>query len=141
CEIAMTLSAGATLYFAPPDMLMAGAGLSQLLQNQQINHMIITPLALAATPYQQLPALRSIAVAGEACPIELAEQWSQGRNFINAYGPTELTVCASMHHYQGASSVPIGKPIINTAIYLLDHNLQPVPIGMAGEMYLGGIGL
>lgn len=141
CEIAMTLSAGATLYFAPPDMLMAGAALSQLLQSQQINHMIITPLALAATPYQQLPALRSIAVAGEACPIELAKQWSQGRNFINAYGPTELTVCASMHHYQGASSVPIGKPIINTAIYLLDHNLQPVPIGMAGEMYLGGIGL
>ena len=60
----------------------------------------------------------------------------------NAYGPTETTVCATVHRCQpGESSVPIGRPIANTRIYILDGQGQPVPVGVTGEIHIAGAGL
>ena len=114
----------------------------QWLHNNKITHITIPPSALAVMPKGELPELKTIVVAGEACPPELISQWSVGRQFVNAYGPTESTVCATMAECSPECSVPpIGRPISNTQIYILDRNLQPVPIGVAGEIYIGSVGL
>ncbi|NEP51731.1 MAG: AMP-binding protein, partial [Moorea sp. SIO3C2] len=100
------------------------------------------PSALAVMPKEELPDLKTIVVAGEACPPELIPHWAKGRQFVNAYGPTESTVCATMAECSPKCSVPpIGRPISNTQIYILDRNLQPVPIGVSGEIYIGSVGL
>jgi len=141
-EIVMALGSGASLYMGSRDTLMPGASLSQWLQEKKITHITIPPSALAAMPKEELPDLKTIVVAGEACPPELISQWSKRRQFVNAYGPTESTVCATLAECSPKQPVPpIGRPIGNTQIYILDRNLQPVPIGIAGELHIGGDGL
>jgi surfactin family lipopeptide synthetase A len=141
-EVVMTLCVGASLHLAQRDDLMPGVGLLNLLQTQGITHVTLSPSALAAMPKAELPDLRTIVVAGEACPPDLANQWSIGRRFINGYGPTEATVCATTAICTDSNSpLPIGRPIANTQIYILDRNLQPVPIGIPGELHIGGAGL
>ncbi|NET25242.1 non-ribosomal peptide synthetase, partial [Okeania sp. SIO1I7] len=141
-EIVMALGSGASLYMGTRDSLMPGVGMSQWLHNNKITHITIPPSALAVMPKEELPDLKTIVVAGEACPPELISHWSVRRQFVNAYGPTESTVCATMAECSPECSVPpIGRPIGNTQIYILDRNLQPLPIGVPGEIYIGGIGL
>jgi acyl carrier protein len=97
---------------------------------------------LAILPTEELPALQTIIVAGEACSADLVVKWSQGRRFFNAYGPTESTVCATVAECTDESKkTVIGRPIANIQIYILDTHLQPVPIGVLGELYIGGDGL
>ncbi|GFZ92185.1 non-ribosomal peptide synthetase [Okeania sp. KiyG1] len=141
-EIVMALGSGASLYMGSRDTLMPGAGMNKWLHNNKITHITIPPSALAVMPKEELPDLKTIVVAGEACPPELISYWAKGRQFVNAYGPTESTVCATMAECSPECSIPpIGRPISNTQIYILDRNLQPVPTGVAGEIYIGGIGL
>ncbi|MBO3462193.1 non-ribosomal peptide synthetase [Aetokthonos hydrillicola Thurmond2011] len=141
-EIMMTLCAGAQLCLATKDSLLPGPGLIDLMQNQAITHVTLPPSALAAMPSAQLPDLQTLIVAGEACSPHLVEQWSFNRRFFNAYGPTEATVCATTAMCIGGNhKLPIGRPIGNTQVYILDQHLQPVPIGVAGELHIGGVGL
>jgi amino acid adenylation domain-containing protein len=141
-EVVMSLCAGATLYLGTRDSLLPGTGLMQLLQQQQISHVTFSPSALAAMPSGAYPDLRTIIVAGEACPPDLVAQWSPGRRFINGYGPTESTVCATTAICgDSKTSPPIGRPIDNIQVYILDGDLQPVPIGVPGELHIGGAGL
>src|SRR6202034_3761934 len=82
--------------------------------------------------------IATLAVGGEACSSELVELWSAQRRMINAYGPTEVTMCAQL---AGCSVPPIGRPIANTRVYVLDEGLRLVPAGVAGELYIAGAGL
>ena len=141
-EMAVTLLAGATLYLAPQMQLMPGPDLLHILRERAITLVTLPPTALGVLPIDPLPQLETLVVAGEACPTDLAMRWGQGRRFINAYGPTEATVCASLEICEmTAQALSIGRPIANTQIYLLDTYLQPVPVGVPGEIYIGGIGL
>ena len=71
--------------------------------------------------------------------------WAVGQHFFNAYGPTEITVCASMAQCSvdqaNQRSLSLGRPLANTQLYVLDRYLQPVPIGVPGEICLAGVGL
>jgi len=141
-EIVIALCAGATLCLGTREELQPGQPLWRVLQKQRITHVTLVPSALAALPPQQLPALETIVVAGEPCPPNLVAQWATGRRFLNAYGPTESTVCATAAQYFGGMDVlPIGRPIANTQIYILDRHKQPVPIGVRGELHIAGVGL
>jgi amino acid adenylation domain-containing protein len=141
-EVVMSLCAGATLYLGARDTLIPGQGLMRLLVDRQISHITLSPSALAAMPSGAYPDLRTIIVAGEACPPDLIAQWSPGRRFINGYGPTEATVCATAAICAESSTAPpIGRPIANVQVYILDRYLQSVPIGVAGELHIGGAGL
>ncbi|MEG4026392.1 amino acid adenylation domain-containing protein [Microcoleus sp. S13C4] len=141
-EIVMALCAGAALCLGTGEELQPGQPLLLLLQEQRITHATLVPSALAVLPTQELPALETIVVAGEPCPPSLVTQWAGGRRFFNAYGPTESTVCATVAQcFEGMDVLPIGRPIDNAQIYILDRHKQPVPIGVSGELHIAGVGL
>lgn len=141
-EIVMALSCGATLCIGQREALLPGADLAHFLDTQAISVVTLPPTALSALPWQAYPALKTILVAGEACPAELAARWSAGRRFFNLYGPTEATIWSSYAEcFADGGAPPIGRPITNTRLYVLDRNLMPTPIGVAGELYIGSVGL
>ncbi|MDF5723732.1 MAG: amino acid adenylation domain-containing protein [Rhizonema sp. PD37] len=141
-EIVMALCSGASLILGTQDSLRPGADLMRLLREHSITHVTLPPTALAALPIEELPNLQTLIVAGEACHPKLIAQWSKGRRFFNAYGPTESTVCATVAEYTSGDTQPfIGRPIANIRVYILDNYLQPVPIGTPGEIFIGGDGL
>jgi non-ribosomal peptide synthase protein (TIGR01720 family) len=86
--------------------------------------------------------MRTVVAAGEACPATTARRWSAGRTLIDAYGPTEVTICATTAEYRGDTRAPsIGRPIPNTQVHVLNSGKNPVPIGVAGELHVSGDGL
>ncbi len=141
-EVVMALISGATLVLAKRDSLMPGPALTGLLREEAITTITLPPSVLAVLPPEEFPALQTIIVAGEACLPDLVGRWASGRQFFNAYGPTEATVCATVGLCSDGSRKPlIGRPIANTQIYILDPHNQPVPIGVPGELHIAGVGL
>ncbi|MEU8780906.1 amino acid adenylation domain-containing protein [Streptomyces sp. NPDC048637] len=141
-ELIMALTTGAALVVAPAPRLAPGEPLARLLAEQRVTHATLPPAALGVMAPDSLPAGMTLVVAGEACAPELVGRWSAGRRMVNAYGPTEATVCATMSEpLTGAQVPPIGGPILNARVYVLDASLRPVPAGVAGELYVTGPGL
>jgi amino acid adenylation domain-containing protein len=140
-EVFSPLVSGATLCLARRESLLPGPALARLLREQAISAVILSPSALAALPVGEYPSLKAIMVGGEACPEALVARWSPGRRFINGYGPTEATIYATAAVCTVGAPVTIGRPIGNVQVYLLDARLQPVPRGVAGELFIGGAGV
>ncbi len=142
-EIVMAWASGAALYLGTREALLAGSPLFQLLNDKAITTVTLPPSVLASLPMDTLPSLQTIIVAGEVCPAEFVDYWIHECQFFNAYGPTETTVCATVFKCTDDNkNPPIGSPIANTQVYVLDAtNLQQVPIGIPGELYIGGVGL
>ncbi|MFG2285699.1 amino acid adenylation domain-containing protein [Streptomyces sp. NPDC048595] len=141
-EICMALLSGATLVLAPAEKLLPGPALAALARAHDITHVTLPPSALAVLDDDALPPHTTLVVAGEACPPDLVARWSAGRRMVNAYGPTEATVCATMSApLAGAVTPSIGTAIVNAGAYVLDDRLRPVAPGVAGELYLTGAGL
>lgn len=147
-EIFMALANGAGLYLTTQEVIADGQELVKLLYRHAITTVTLPPSVLAVLPGEEinirsLPALRTVIAAGEACPRKVAERWAAGRNFYNAYGPTETTVCATAYLFDSAipGDPPIGRPIANTQVYVMDPNREILPIGVPGELWIGGVGV
>ena len=140
-ELVTALSAGAELRLVPPERRQPGPELAEAIRGQGVTVADLPPVALGAMEPDELPGLRSLTVGGEPCPTGVAIAWAHGREFYNAYGPTETTVTATAARYMGGVTVPIGRPVTGARAYVLDARLAPVPIGIAGELYVGGAGL
>ncbi|MGW0518409.1 non-ribosomal peptide synthase/polyketide synthase [Crossiella sp. NPDC003009] len=140
-ELCLALPAGAALVVPPPGPLL-GQQLADVLREQRVTHALIPPAALATVPEAELPELRTLVVGGDACSADLVARWAPGRRMINAYGPTESTVVATWSEPLVPGGIPpIGKPIWNTRVHVLDQRLREVPIGVPGELYVAGDGL
>ncbi|QIS10724.1 amino acid adenylation domain-containing protein [Nocardia arthritidis] len=140
-ELLGTFAAGAALV-VPAGATLVGQQLTKALRDNAISHAVLPPAAAATVSPADVPDLRTLVLAGEACPPDLLARWAQGRRVINSYGPTEATVCASTSDaLDGKEEVTIGRPIPGASVYILDDRLRPVPPGDAGEMYIGGVGL
>ncbi|MDX3584211.1 non-ribosomal peptide synthetase, partial [Streptomyces europaeiscabiei] len=140
-EIWTALVAGATLVVPAPGRLV-GAELGQVLTEYRVTHAEFPPAVLATIPVGPYPDLRLLAVGGDTCPSSLTESWAPGRHMINSYGPTETTVEATNGPIlSGAGVVSLGGPIANTSVFVLDEGLRPVPVGVAGELYVAGAGV
>ncbi|MER7715442.1 amino acid adenylation domain-containing protein [Streptomyces flaveolus] len=137
-EICTALLCGAALVLPPAADPVAALTDRDLA----VTHVTVPPSVLAAVPEDSL-RVSTLVVAGEACPPELVERWAPGCRMVNAYGPTETTVCATMSDplSPGSGAPPIGRPIANARVYVLDERLRPVPPGVAGELYVAGAGL
>ena len=141
-EIFVTLSAGARLVLAPSEALVPGPDMAAMMTQHQVSVVTLPPSALAVMNPQDYPSLHTVVSAGEACPAEVVSRWAKDRHFVNAYGPTEATVCATLTSLQPTRSTPpIGTPMDNVQTYILDPHLQPVPIGVPGELCIAGVGL
>jgi amino acid adenylation domain-containing protein len=141
-DVVMALAHGATLCLADRADLLPGEPLAATLDRLRINQVTLPPTCLAAIGQRQLPELRVIAVAGEACPVELVRAWAPGRLMFNLYGPTETSIWTTAQEcVADGRPPPIGRPIGNVTAYVLDRWGHPVPAGVAGELYIGGAGV
>ena len=141
-ELWLTLLSGATLVMTPAENLLPGHAFLALLRAQAITTLTLPPSTLAALPHEAVPDLHTLVVAGEASSGALLAPWASERRCVNAYGPTELTVCATIGDVLvGQTHIGLGNAIENTQIYVLNEALQPLPAGTIGEIYLGGIGM
>ena len=140
-EWSLALLTGATLAIVPPGQRL-GADLAGFLAERAVTHATLPPAVLATMNEAAVGTDLVLEVGGEACPHELMVRWSAGRVLFNTYGPTETTVDATFWRCRpDATLVPIGGPIANTRVFVLDGWLCPVPVGVVGELYVGGLGL
>ncbi|MFB6893589.1 amino acid adenylation domain-containing protein [Kitasatospora sp. NPDC056327] len=143
-ELLLPLTTGGRLVLAPDGLAVDGPGLRALIAGEGVTHVQATPsgwrVLLGAGA---LPAGLTGLVGGEALPLPLARQLRAGTDrLLNVYGPTETTVwstCADLP--APPEAVRIGRPIANTRAYVLDGRRRPLPVGVPGELYLGGDGL
>ncbi|MDX2242772.1 MAG: amino acid adenylation domain-containing protein [Leptolyngbyaceae cyanobacterium bins.302] len=141
-EIALALGSGGTLYIPPKSAQLPGMALIQFLADNAITHALLTPAVLAVLPLAELPDLTVLITGGEACSSQVVDRWAVNRHFFNAYGPTETTIWATVAElHPGDNPLTIGRPILNTQVYILDTNLNPLPVDIPGELYIGGAGL
>ncbi|WP_051179030.1 non-ribosomal peptide synthetase [Nocardia concava] len=137
-EALMAFGSGGTAIVAPPDVF-GGQPLTDLIAAQGVTHLVITPSALATLDPDAVSSVRVLAVAGEAIGPDLVARWATGRTLINLYGPTEFTIWATASEPLIAGQpVTIGTPIRGAGTLVLDDRLRPVPMGVAGELYLAG---
>ncbi|MER7927623.1 amino acid adenylation domain-containing protein [Streptomyces sp. NPDC096057] len=147
CELCCTLLAGATVVLTSPDELLSADRQREVMSRYRPTHITFSPTILSGMAQDALADCGNVMVAGEACLPALAAAWAPGRRLINAYGPTEATVdtlyweCGSGPDGFEDASVPVGRPLSNTKVYILDAALSPVPPGVTGELYISGDGL
>ncbi|MFE5810163.1 amino acid adenylation domain-containing protein [Streptomyces sp. NPDC056491] len=145
-EIYSAFASGATLVTAPRGTLLDPAALTALMREEGVTTADIPPSVLGVLDPAELPDFRKMFVGLESFPGDLVDRWRDGgrRAFHNGYGPTETTV-ASVDHLcgpqNGSASPPIGRPLPNQYAYVLDRTGEPVPLGVAGELWIGGLGL
>ncbi len=141
-EVFMALSSGAALHLLPKTLVQSADALSAYVATEKISHATLPPALLPVLDIDAWDSVQDLVVAGEHCPLGLAKLWARGRHFYNAYGPSETTVCASIGQITAdAELVHMGKPMAGVQLYVLDDALQTLPIGAAGQLYVGGCGV
>jgi len=132
----------------PEDEQPLDQSLPAQMERHKVSHFQCTPsmahmLCFDPEARQQLAKLKHMIVGGEAFPNALAKDLKQvltGR-LTNMYGPTETTIWSTTQEVEDPGNIPIGRPIANTDIYILDENHQPVPVGVPGDLFIGGQGV
>ncbi|ARU63628.1 hypothetical protein CBW65_23380 [Tumebacillus avium] len=136
------LATGSTIVLFKREDLLPGPHLQSLLREKRVNRISTTPAMLAQLPSADLPDLDTVICGGTVLPLEVVQRWKQdGRQVINVYGPTETTVFVTAEVCDGVSVPTIGAPLQNSVMHVLDANMRPVPIGVTGELHIGGAGL
>jgi amino acid adenylation domain-containing protein len=115
--------------------------ISEYIKNNEINYLYLPPVLLANLPHVKYNALLAVIYAGEPCNKDSSQYWSDHYKLYNYYGPTETSIYASSKQIINGDTHLIGSPISNTRYYVLDKNHNPLPLGVIGELYIGGAGL
>ncbi|MFJ3185226.1 non-ribosomal peptide synthetase [Streptomyces halstedii] len=142
-DFTLALLNGATLVMAEQHALMPGESLRETMLTYSIDHAVLPPVALGITDSEGLLVGGTITSTGDVCTRALAEEWSKGRRLYNAYGPTEVTVGASIGGpVKGVQDeVTVGTPWDGGVVHVLDERLRECPDGQEGELFLAGSGV
>ncbi|MFI9367056.1 amino acid adenylation domain-containing protein, partial [Kitasatospora sp. NPDC053057] len=137
----MALLTGATLVVIPSDRRV-GEVLPGFLAESGVTHVALPQAVLATLDEGSIASDVVLVTGGEALPVEVMARWSRGHRLFNSFGPAETTVDATCWPCDPlADEVAIGSPVVNTRVFVLDEFLAPVPVGVAGELYVAGVGL
>ncbi|MDY7092284.1 MAG: amino acid adenylation domain-containing protein, partial [Acidobacteriota bacterium] len=144
-ELFLPLALGAQVVLVSREAAGSGKSLLAVLEDTGATAMQATPTTwrlLLEAGWRGSPALK-VLCGGEPLPLDLAQQLARfATSAWNLYGPTETTVWSAVHRLGlDASHVPLGRPIANTRIVLLDRHLEPVPLGVPGQIFIGGVGV
>ncbi|QSQ18810.1 amino acid adenylation domain-containing protein [Pyxidicoccus parkwayensis] len=147
-EVLPPLCTGAALVLPTEEEVLDAELLLGLIARHDVSIVSTVPAVIAGLNARKdtLPSVRLVLSGGEALVARDVEALLGTTTIVNGYGLTETTVCSTYHHLraedlEGRAWMPIGKPIINTDVYVLDARRQPVPVGCAGELYVGGLGV
>ncbi|MEV7026802.1 amino acid adenylation domain-containing protein, partial [Kitasatospora sp. NPDC093558] len=136
------LCTGATLCVAPREELRPGQPLVDTVRRLGVTALSATPSVLATMDQADVPTVTELTSVGEAISADLVRSWAAGRRIVNAYGPTEITVfCTTETPAADGRTPPVGRALAGTELYVLDEQLQRVPVGAVGELYVGGTGV
>jgi amino acid adenylation domain-containing protein len=143
-EIFTALLSGGALVFSGKKSLFSILELPKIINEKKITLAMLPPSLLSILPNPGFPSLETIVAVGERCTNENVDRWSKGQKFFNGYGPAEghITVTACLTNeskFFRPLGPTIGRPLYNVRVFILDKELLPVPIGVPGEMHLGGI--
>ncbi|GMU92126.1 MAG: hypothetical protein AMXMBFR4_11840 [Candidatus Hydrogenedentota bacterium] len=142
-EVFTALCSGAELVLAPQEVVSSPVRLTEYMRENGVTVATFPPVMLGYLEPEECGSLRTVVSAGDRCPAELARRWGGRCRFLNAYGPTEGTVCASLEEclgeYEGGV-VPIGRALDNVRLYVLNEG-RLAPLGVEGELWIGGKGV
>ncbi len=141
-EIFSALVSGACLYIVDSEMRRSPEKLQAFIAEQQIQIASLQPVVLESFEKKPIPGLEIIDVGGDACDANTINYWQNHCRLLNTYGPTETTIiCSTKHYTMPVVNQNIGRPLYNTEMFILDEELNPVPTGVIGELFVGGLGL
>ncbi|WP_156734757.1 non-ribosomal peptide synthetase, partial [Mycobacterium sp. E183] len=141
-EIFAPLLRGGRVVVVPESVVRSPDDFRALLIEEGVTVLTQTPSAVATLDPAGLESV-ALVMAGEACPAEVVDRWAPGRVMVNAYGPTETTMCVAISAPLAAGSgpPPIGSPVAGAGLFALDAWLRPVAPGVVGELYVAGTGV
>ncbi len=142
-ELVWSLCHGGRLVLAPREVIVSPESLARLIEAEKVTGTLLPPVMLRALDPRAVPSLVAVVSGGDACGADIVDRWAPGRRFYNAYGPTEITVAATVARCEAGTghAPPIGGPLANCRTYVLDPRGEPVPIGAPGELWIGGAGV
>jgi amino acid adenylation domain-containing protein len=141
-EWSTTLSAGAELVLVPEDVVPDAQALTAWALRHRVTHATLPPTVLRRLSPQAWTTLTHVISAGEAVTLDEARRWAAHCRFINAYGPSEATVCATIGGISARSGeVTIGRAMEGLRLYVVDRDLRPLPEGAVGELCIAGVAL
>ncbi|MBF0229003.1 MAG: amino acid adenylation domain-containing protein [Desulfamplus sp.] len=144
-EIFMALLCGAAVVMIDKEQIQDTTRFIDYMENKEISVITLPPVYLKMLNRHPFPKLRVLITAGEPAIKEDALFYGRTKNYFNAYGPTETAVCTSFHKVNPdafyGDTIPVGSPIANNAVFIVDQHLNPVPIGVAGELCFAGVGV
>jgi amino acid adenylation domain-containing protein len=142
-ETVVGLCGGGALVYAARDTVLAGPDLAEAVKRFEVTHATLPPVVLGGLDPDSLASVSTLAVAGEAVDAAVPAVWARGDlRLVNAYGPTEASVCVTMSEPLTPDQPAwIGRPIPGARVFVLDAWLRPMPVGVAGELYVAGDGI
>lgn len=144
-QLFFALLNGALLVIVPKEVQLDTALFGEFLERNKITHLEVTASFLGTISPGKYGGLKRVISGGEICTRSLAERWKGLVDFYNIYGPTETTISAMIYRFlpetSGTSILPIGKPLANVHIYIVNEQDELVPFGVKGELYIGGVGV
>lgn len=143
-EIFMALFCGGALVLISRENIMDKEGFLQYVEDKGVTVATLSPSYLNKLNRADMATIKTLITAGESPILKDVLHYSSIKDYFNAYGPTEASVCSTCYGVKPngiKTSIPIGKPGANTYIYILDENLNPMPVGTVGQICIGGVGV